>query len=277
MPELPEVETIRRQILPVTRQLTIVAGQVTRARAVRAHRSPEEFLALIIQRRILDIIRRGKVLLFLLDNDTSLLVRLGMSGRLGVAEACLPSLPHTHVQLTLSNGTELRFIDPRTFGQMAVVNGHDPDRMAELGHYGLEPLSEAFTSQALAQALAGKKQLIQAVLMDQTKIAGLGKIYADEACFLASVSPLRTAASLNTEDIARLHAAIRQVLEQSISARGTSTLDAAYRDANGNKGDFQAKLYVYQRAQQSCRVCGTLIEQRPLQGRRMHFCPRCQR
>ena len=123
---------------------------------------------------------------------------------------------------------------------MAVVVGHDPDRMLELGHYGLEPLSEAFTPQALAQALAGKKQLIQAALMDQTKVAGIGKIYADEACFLAGVSPLRTADSLSPEEITRLHAAIRQVLEQAINARGTSTLDAAYRDAEGRKGDFQA-------------------------------------
>lgn len=277
MPELPEVETIRRQLLPCTRQRTIVAGQVMRARAVRAHRSPEEFLALVTQRRILDIIRRGKALLLLLDTDSALLVRLGMSGRLYVEEADAPPAPHTHVRLSLANGTELRFTDPRTFGQMAVVVGHDPDRMVELGHYGVEPLSDAFTVQALVQALAGKKQLIQVALMDQTLIAGLGKIYADEACFLAGVSPLRAAGSLTPEEITRLHAAIRQVLELAISARGTSTLDGAYRDAEGRHGEFQLVLHVYQRAKQPCRVCGTPIEYRPLQGRRMHFCPQCQR
>lgn len=229
------------------------------------------------QRRILDLRRRGKVLLLLLDNDSSILVRLGMSGRLSVHEADTPPAPHTHVILTFANGAELRFIDPRTFGQMAVVTGHDPARMRELGHYGIEPLDEAFTPQALGEMLAGKAMLIQAALMNQTKIAGIGKIYADEACFLAGISPLRTAGSLTSEEIARLHAAIRQVLEQAIADRGTSTLDAAYRDAAGRKGGFQTKLNVYQRAQQPCRRCGTLIEYRPFQGRRMHFCPQCQR
>ncbi len=276
MPELPEVETIRRQLLPCLQDLTIVAVRVTRARAVRAHRSPAEFSELVTHRRILDIHRRGKALLVLLDNDTSLLVRLGMSGRLCVDEASVPPLPHTHVALTLSNGTELRFIDPRTFGQMAVVVGHDPDRMLELGHYGLEPLSDVFTPRALGEMLAGKKMLIQAALMDQTKIAGIGKIYADEACFLAGVSPLRQAGSLSADEITRLHAAIRQVLELAIQNRGTSTLDAAYRDAKGQQGGHQMQLYVYQRTHQPCRVCGTLIQHRPFQGRRMHFCPHCQ-
>lgn len=251
--------------------------RVTRARAVRAHGSPEDFIRLLRQAEITDIIRRGKALLFLLDNGRALLARLGMSGRLKTAAPAVPLEPHTHVVITLSGGVELRYIDPRTFGQMAVVEGHDPDRMIELGHYGVEPLSEAFTPEVLRRALAGKSALVQAVLMDQTKIAGIGKIYADEACFLAGIHPERSACTLTDDEIVRLHAAICDVLAKAIAARGTSSQDAAYRDANGNVGGFQAHLHVYQRNGHPCRVCGTPIEYRPFQGRRMHFCPRCQR
>jgi formamidopyrimidine-DNA glycosylase len=149
--------------------------------------------------------------------------------------------------------------------------------MIELGHYGLEPLGDAFTPAALRETLSGRSALIQAVLMDQTKIAGIGKIYADEACFLAHIHPERAACSLTEDEIASLHAAIRDVLTQAVAARGTSTQDAAYRDAAGEVGGFQHHLHVYQRAGHPCRDCGTLIAYRPFQGRRMHFCPRCQR
>lgn len=277
MPELPEVETIRRQLLLQAVGQCIESVRVCRERAIRAHTSREEFIRLLDHATILDIVRRGKALLFLLDNDRSLLVRLGMSGRLVTSDPAEPAVPHTHVFLHLSNNIELRYIDPRTFGQMAVVEGHDPDCMIELSHYGIEPLSEDFTPGTLKEILAGKRTLIQSVLMDQTKITGIGKIYADEACFLAGIHPERAAESVSEVEIDRLHAAIRQVLNQAIAARGTSSLDAAYRDAAGDVGGFQHHLHVYQQAGRPCRVCGTLVEYRPFQGRRMHFCPHCQR
>ena len=276
MPELPEVETIRRQLHPQVVGRHIHSARVTRPRAVRAHGSPDDFIRLLGQAEITDIVRRGKALLFLLDNGRALLVRLGMSGRLKTADPSSPREPHTHVVIALSGGVELRYIDPRTFGQMAVVEGHDPDSMIELGHYGVEPLDEAFTPEVLCRALAGKAALIQAVLMDQTKIAGIGKIYADEACFLAGIHPERSACTLTGDEIARLHAAIRNVLAKAVEARGTSSQDAAYRDAAGNVGGFQFHLHVYQQNGRPCRACGTLIEYRPFQGRRMHFCPCCQ-
>lgn len=276
MPELPEVETIRRQIAPHVTGQRISAARVMRDRAVRAH-YPDEFIARVTGHTILTVDRRGKALLLLLDNDTAILVRLGMSGQLLVVDPDAALAPHTHVVLSLANGQELRFIDPRTFGQMAVVEGHDPDRMAELAHYGPEPLGDAFTVEVLAAALAGKRTTVEAVLMDQTKVVGIGKIYADEACFLAHVDPRRTADSLTREEITRLHAAIREVLAHAIACRGTSTQDAAYRDAHGEVGGFQCQLHVYQRAGLPCRVCGTLVEYRPFQGRRLHFCPHCQR
>lgn len=277
MPELPEVETIRRQLTPHLVQRTIISVVVSRARAVRAHSLPQEFIDRVTGRRILDVRRRGKALLFVLDDGNSILARLGMSGKIVMAAPTDPLLPHTHVVLTLDDGAEMRYIDPRTFGQMAAVDGHDPDRMIELGHYGPEPLDDTFTVAVLRDALAGKQAMVQAVLMDQTKVAGIGKIYADEACFLAGISPLRAAASLTEEEIARLHAAIREVLTRAVAARGTSGADKAYRDAGDNLGEFQHQLHVYQRAGQPCRRCGTLIEHRPFQGRRIHFCPQCQR
>jgi len=277
MPELPEVETICRQLHPRVIGRRIECVRVCKPRAVRAHAVPEEFIRLLDHAVILDIIRRGKALLLLLDNDRALLVRLGMSGRLVLADPASAPAPHTHVFIRLTGDVELRYIDPRTFGQMAVVEGHDPDRMIELGHYGLEPLGDAFTPAALCQALAGRSALIQAVLMDQTRIAGIGKIYADEACFLAGIHPERAACSLTEEEITRLHAAIRDVLNRAIAVRGTSSQDAAYRDTAGDVGGFQHHLHVYQQAGHPCRVCGALIEYRPFQGRRMHFCPHCQR
>jgi formamidopyrimidine-DNA glycosylase len=278
MPELPEVETIRRQIAPAVTQQRILAVRVSRARAVRAHRTPEEFIRRVSGRTILDARRRGKVLLLPLDDGDSLLVRLGMSGQLTVADPATPRAAHTHVVLSLANGQELRYIDPRTFGQVAVVHGHDPERMIELGHYGYEPLGDAsFTPDALAALMAGKRALVQAVLMDQTKVVGIGKIYADESCFLAGIDPRRTSDTLTRAEIQRLHTAIRDVLERAINARGTSGQDGAYRDARGSLGAFQLQLHVYQRVDQPCRICGTPVEYRPFQGRRMHFCPSCQK
>lgn len=263
--------------MPLVRGQQISYVRVTRMRAIRAHRAPDDFIALVIDRTILDVRRRGKALLLPLDNDRSILIRLGMSGQLVVTDPQAPLIPHTHVVLGLANEKELRYIDPRTFGQMAVVDGHEPDRMIELGHYGCEPLDKAFTPDVLRAAMAGKKALVQAVLMDQSKVVGIGKIYADESCFLAAIDPRRTADSLTSLEIDKLHAAIRDVLTRAIAARGTSGLDGAYRDADGSLGDFQHSLHVYQRAGLPCRVCGTLVEYRPFQGRRMHFCPHCQK
>ncbi|HOS43552.1 MAG TPA: bifunctional DNA-formamidopyrimidine glycosylase/DNA-(apurinic or apyrimidinic site) lyase, partial [Armatimonadota bacterium] len=277
MPELPEVETIRRQLAPSLTGQRIRAVRVTRSRAIRAHATADGFRALLLGRTILALHRRGKALLLLLDGDRSLLVRLGMSGQLALAHADTPVVPHTHVVLELSDGRELRYIDPRTFGQMAVVAGHDPAAMRELAHYGPEPLDEAFTVEHLAGVMAGKGTSVEAVLMDQTQVVGIGKIYADESCFLAGVDPRRAARSLTRDEVTRLHAAVRDVLARAIACRGTSGQDSAYRDAHGELGDFQCHLTVYQRAGQPCRVCGTLIEYRPFQGRRVHFCPHCQR
>lgn len=277
MPELPEVETIRRQIAPLVQGQLIYKAVVHRLRAIRAHGSVEEFTSQVEGKTILEARRRGKVLLLPLDSGDSLLVRLGMSGQVVVTAPDEALRLHTHVILTLGSGKTLRYIDPRTFGQMAVVTGQDPDTMPELSHYGVEPLSEAFTPDALREILHAKKHLIQSVLMDQAKIVGIGKIYADEACFLAGIDPRRQALSLDDAEMTRLHTAIRQVLLQSIEANGTSGKDGAYRDARGSLGEFQFQLFVYQRAGQPCRVCGTPIEFRPLQGRRMHFCPHCQR
>lgn len=277
MPELPEVETIRRQLAPVLRRQQVQYVRVTRIRAVRAHRSPDDFIARVFDRTILDVRRRGKALLMPLDNDTSILIRLGMSGQLAVKSAEEPFALHTHVILGLPGDRELRFIDPRTFGQVAVVDGHHPERMVELGHYGVEPLSPEFTPQVLHSLCAGRKVLVQTVLMDQTQIAGIGKIYADEACFQAGIDPRRVAATLEADEISRLHKAIRSILICAIAARGTSGQDHAYRDACGCTGDYQQQLHVYQRENLPCRVCGTLVEFRPFQGRRMHFCPTCQK
>jgi formamidopyrimidine-DNA glycosylase len=276
VPELPEVETIRRQLAPELTGHTVVAARVARARLVRAHACAADFTCAVVGRRILAVTRRGKALLLPLDDGHTLLIRLGMSGQVLLAAPGDPLRPHTHIIFTLDDGRELRFVDPRTFGQAAIIAGHDPAQMAELAHYGAEPLADDFTPAVLRTVLRGTPP-VEAAIMDQTRVVGVGKIYADEACFHAGIDPRRSAKDITDAEVVRLHAAIREVLSNAILARGTSFADAAYRDARGALGGFQQQIYVYGRSGQPCRVCATPIETAPLQGRRMHYCPKCQK
>ena len=277
VPELPEAETISRQLRAELLGARIVGVSVRRRASVRPH-SPPEFGARIRGKMITDVQRRGKCPLLRLGADRWVIVRLGMSGRLLVGNGRTRRPLHTRVALRLGDGRELRFVDPRAFGWLSTECASDADSLAHLSKLGPEPLSQQWTPEMLAQALAGRRAGIERVLMDGRAVAGIGKIYADEVCFRARIHPEAPAGNLTSRQIERLHRAVREVLAQAIRECGTSAADRAYVDFYGSTGNFQNFLHVYQRTGKPCKVCGARIRRTPLgRDRGIHYCPRCQR
>lgn len=270
MPELPEVETFVRALRKplVGRTITGVRNDWPRHIAIPA---PDELRCRIIGRRIEAIDRRAKYLVFSLSDDETLIIHLKMSGHLSVVSAETPADKYAHTVFELDDGRELRFRDPRKFGRVYLLR--DPAYV--LGPLGPEPLAEAFTVEALAALLAGRKRVIKPLLLDQTFIAGIGNIYADEALFYAGIRPTRRSDSLTAGETTALHAAIQKVLGMGIEREGASI--GTYVKADGEMGDMQNAVAVFRRTGQSCYTCGRPIERIVLGGRSTHFCPGCQR
>ena len=265
MPELPEVETIKNELIPyvVGHSVTVITlfdeGIVRQPPA-------EEFRTRLIGQKITGIERRGKYLIFDLASGEALIVHLKMSGSLWLK----PPERFTRTILHLDGGTRLFFRDPRKFGVMWLV----ADKNAITGKLGPEPLGADFTPKILAQRLSKHKAPIKAVLCDQDVVAGIGNMYADEALFLARIHPLRPANSLSGEEIERLHRAIQQVLSAGINNKGASV--ETYFRPNGQIGTAHLQFQVAHRGGQSCPVCGTPLERIPIRNRGSYFCPRCQ-
>jgi formamidopyrimidine-DNA glycosylase len=277
VPELPEAETIARQLRAEVLGAVIAGVSVQRALSVRPH-TPREFAALVRGRTIADIRRRGKCPLLRLGDDRWLIVRLGMSGRLLVSNGRNARPPHTRVTLRLRDGRELRFVDPRAFGWLSFEHGAGPHSLLALSRVGPEPFAHEWMPQMLAKALAGRRAGIERLLIAGRAVAGIGKIYADEICFRARIHPETPAGRLTARQVKGLHGAIRDVLSEAIKHCGTSAADRAYVDSYGSAGNFQNFLNVYQRTGKPCKVCGARIRRVPLgRGRGIHFCPRCQR
>ncbi len=270
MPELPEVETAVRALRRPLIGRTITGARNDWPRHV-AIPLPEELRERITGRRVEAIDRRGKYLVFTLSDDETLIVHLKMTGHLSVVPAETPPDPYAHTVFELDDGRELRFRDPRKFGRVYLVR--DPAEV--LGPLGPEPLPEDFTAQALAERLARRKRVLKPLLLDQTFIAGIGNIYADEALFHAGIMPTRRSDTLTAEEIVALHAAIRKVLTMGIEREGASITN--YVKPDGQKGDMQNAVFVFRRTGQSCYECGGPIERIVLGGRSTHYCPRCQR
>lgn len=273
MPELPEVETIRRTLVQHVRDLQIKEILLYWPAAACGW-DGRDFAALITGRRILDVERRGKYLLILLDEDLTMIAHMRMTGRLSYYPDRWEADKHTHVVFRLDRG-ELHFSDVRKFGRLQVVS--TPLRFEEpaLSKLGPEPLDVDFTPAVLQTRFEKKKGTLKGVLLDQTVLAGLGNIYADESLFLAGLSPERRADSLCEAEIAKLHQAIQKVLQAGIAAQGTSFRD--YRDANGNKGSFQEALQVYGRGGKPCPACGHALTRIRLAGRSTVYCENCQK
>ena len=271
MPELPEVETVRRQLEPALRDATITEIEIRDPRWC-APLDPGELGEIIVGRRVHALRRRGKYLDWVLDEEIHLLMHLRMTGTLLLDPPT--DTPYTRVEITLDGGRRLRFVDPRRFGTGWLVAGDEALEQYFAARLGIEPFDDAFTP-ALLRALArGRRGPIKAFLLDQRMIAGIGNIYADEALFRSGVHPLRAAGALKPAQYVRLHDAIREVLAAGIDAHGASIDD--FRDLDGARGSFQDRFLVHLRADEPCAVCGTTIRKLYVGGRGTYVCVRCQ-
>ncbi|CAN5738247.1 bifunctional DNA-formamidopyrimidine glycosylase/DNA-(apurinic or apyrimidinic site) lyase [soil metagenome] len=275
MPELPEVETIRLGLHPRLVGSSIVDVIEFDFPGVVEPLSIAQFRDAVRSRTFTNSHRRGKYLIFDLDDGLSLIVHLRMTGQLLLVKADHPETRFARLCLALNEGRELRFADQRKFGRVTLA---DVDAIKELDRkLGIEPLGSRFTAAWLESALSSRSGAIKAVLLDQSLIAGIGNIYADEALYRAAIHPLTPASSLDRRSIAFLHRSVRFVLRQSINRHGTSF--SSYRDSEGNAGTNQYSLQVYGlgRKYQPCRRCGTELICIQVAGRSSHVCARCQR
>ena len=273
MPELPEVESIRRILAKQTTGLLIEEVRLYWPPAVSGW-DDGDFASLVSGRRIADVGRRGKYLLFLLDGGLTMIAHLRMTGQLLYDPGGREPEKHTRVVFRLERG-ELHFLDIRKFGRIQAIPTDLCYRETALGKLGPEPLAVSFTPDVMRERLGGKKSSLKAALLDQRVLAGIGNIYADEALYRAGLSPERLAGSLTEAECIRLHHGIRTVLEAGIAAGGASVRD--YRDADGNKGSFQEAVQVYGRGGKPCFTCGQPLKRLRLAGRTTVYCMNCQR
>jgi formamidopyrimidine-DNA glycosylase len=274
MPELPEVETIARELRPHVQGRAILDAHVDWARTIAyPPEDIEHFRAEVRGRQITDVWRRGKYVALDLGQDGRpwgvCLIHLRMSGRLHLEPIGLPK--HLRVRFDLSDGQHLYFYNMRKFGRVWLVR--DPETV--LGDLGPEPLDESFTPQLFRSLLLERRGMLKPLLLNQRFVAGLGNIYVDESLFLAGLHPQRTADTLQEADVLRLYGAIRSVLQQAIDHHGT-TFDGVFVRPQGEEGRQQEGLEVYGQTGLPCMVCGTAIERIVVGGRGTHFCPHCQ-
>jgi formamidopyrimidine-DNA glycosylase len=275
MPELPEVQTIVNDLnAAVLIGIAINGAKVFWPRSI-AEPSPELFCRRLKNRRFSAIGRRGKYLVFDLDDGNTLLMHLRMSGRLNLVTAGSPRTKHEHVVIGFDGGRQLRFHDPRKFGRLHLVK--DPERI--LDRLGAEPLASEFTSKSLAERLTSRKRLLKPLLLDQTFIAGLGNIYVDEALWEAKLHPCRIAANLSMPEIKALHRAIPRVLKRGLKNLGTSlgTGKANFYSVARHRGRNKEQLKVFRRTGLSCPRCRTTIDRIIVGQRSTHICAKCQK
>ena len=270
MPELPEVETIVRALRRPLIGRTVTGFWTGWPRQIVTP-EPDALRMRIRGRTFLSIERRGKYLVFVLDQGEVLIIHLKMSGQLSVQPASVPADQYVHTLFRLEDGDELRFRDVRKFGRVYLVT----DRDSVLGKLGPEPLSDAFTPLWLEEQLGRRRRVLKPLLLDQTFIAGIGNIYADEALHRAAIRPDRRSDSLQLKETVALHAAIQAVLQLGIERQGAS-IDSAYRQPDGSGGQMQELFTVYGRAGDQCQRCGGVVQRFVLGGRSTHFCDACQ-
>ena len=295
MPELPEVETVARDLQRWIAGATIVDADVSWDRTIRHPLPAERFAVEVRGATIRRVGRRAKSVLVHLADGRVMTVALRMTGALIVAPPGAPPDPYARVVFHLADGRQLRYRDVRKFGRIGLWEGGglrgglrrdgagkkavaDPRSAYRIGEvfarHGPEPLARSFTAQRLAERLRGRRARLKTLLLDQSVIAGVGNIYADEALWRARLHPLRTADTLTPAEIRSLHRAVRAVLREGIANRGTSLSD--YVGADGEPGANAERLRVYQRTGEPCLRCGKQIQRIVVGQRSTHFCPRCQ-
>ena len=278
MPELPEVETVRRGLQQHLVGRRIERVEVGRERSVR-RTSREAVIAGLTDTVVIRADRRGKYLLLPLDSGDTAMIHLRMSGQVLLTSAGAPRPAHTHVVLHLDDGREAWFVDPRTFGEVVVF---DPDRVEvevpELARLGVDPIAEPFDTATLRRAFGTTSRALKALLLDQHVVAGIGNIYADEILHRARLRPDRPASSLDRRRLATLQRSIVDVLTEAIDAGGSTLGDAQYVDLMGQGGSYQDDHRVYGRGGERCLTCGRgWIRRSVTGGRGTHWCSVCQR
>ena len=295
MPELPEVETVARDLQREVAGATILGATVNWDRTIRHPQPPERFADEVRDATIKKVTRRAKTVLMHLEDGRVLTVALRMTGALLVVPDTTPEDRYARVVFDLADGRQLRYRDVRKFGRIGLwpggglrsvgagrgsrskrtAEGRGRYRIGEVfsGH-GPEPLTRSFSAERFAERLKGRSARLKALLLDQSFIAGVGNIYAGEALWRARLHPLRAADTLDAADVRRLHRSVRQVLRQAVANRGSSVSD--YVDAKGERGSNADRLAVYRRTEQPCFRCGTRIKRIVVTQRSTHFCPRCQ-
>lgn len=274
MPELPEVETVVRQVLPRLQGRELGGVDVSWPRTV-GRQAPRDFALALRGARVARVWRRAKYVVCDLERDGALagwlVTHLRMSGRLSVEPPHAERSPWLRVRVALDDGAELHFADVRKFGRML----HTTDLPALLGELGPEPLDEAFTAEELWATLRARRRVLKPLLLDQTVIAGLGNIYVDESLHQAGLHPRARSERLTLREVTRLHGAIRAVLSEAIEREGSS-FDTFYRTPEGQPGAYQHQFQVYGRGGEPCRTCATPIVRSVVGQRGTHHCPRCQ-
>lgn len=274
MPELPEVETYVRELAPLLRGRQVLDVSVTWPRTI-ALPTAEEFIAQMVGQRFMDFGRRGKYMLLGLADGLTLIVHLRMTGHLLTVAGDAPITAHTHVVMRLDNGQQLRFQDARKFGRLWLT----PDPAPVVAHLGPEPFTADFNPDYLTARLHGRSAPIKALLLDQSLVAGVGNIYADEALFRAGIHPMRPAGTLHSSEIAALHKAVQEVLGLGIAKAGSSLGGSSlqnYSRPGGAPGGFQEEFKVFRRTGQPCPQCGAPIMRSVVAQRGTHYCPHCQ-
>jgi formamidopyrimidine-DNA glycosylase len=280
MPELPEVETVKRGLQSKLRGRKVAAVKVLRPDSV-GYPTPKEFTTKLTGHKFGDIIRRGKYLLFELDRGAHLGAHLRMSGRLLVLKPGAEAKAgvrdeHVRVRMQLDDGNIFLFEDMRVFGRLWYVpKGMSADDVVSgWADLGVEPLSDEFNVHYLYDGLRSRTGSIKGALLDQTLIAGIGNIYADESLHLAGINPQRTSNTLTRAQLSVLVDRIKEVLSRAIEKRGSTLRN--YTDSDGVNGDYQSAAYVYGRERSPCLTCKTPIARIKLAGRSAHYCPKCQ-
>ncbi|RZU49793.1 DNA-(apurinic or apyrimidinic site) lyase [Krasilnikovia cinnamomea] len=276
MPELPEVETVRQGLDTWVTGRTIASVEVRHPRAIRRHLPGDaHFAAVLTGRTVTGVSRRGKYLWLPLDSGDAIVGHLGMSGQLLLQPADAPDETHLRVRFTFTDGgAQLRFVDQRTFGGLAVSEG-GAVLPGEIAHIARDPLDPLFSDEDFVAALRRKRTEVKRALLDQTLLSGVGNIYADEALWRARLHGARAADALTGPAARRLLGHVRDVLREAIVAGGTS-FDALYVNVNGESGYFDRSLDAYGREGLPCHRCGTAIRREQFMNRSSYSCPRCQ-
>jgi len=279
MPELPEVETLKRDLDKDVVGKRIKSVQVEGERSTRRHADPKELVARVEGHKIIAVERRGKYLLLRLEGGDVLVVHLGMSGQLlrGKGGVRDPDPKHTHVVFTFTQGGLLRFVDPRTFGEVFVTTPEELEsEVPELAHLGFDPVDDMMSWVRFGELLTARKTKLKTLLMDQKFVAGIGNIYSDEILWAAGLRYDRSSETLSSQEVRRLYRAMVETLQDAIKHRGSSLADEQYRDLFGVMGEYQKEHKVYDRAGQACRRCRSTVARVKVNGRGSFLCEQCQ-